>query len=168
MITVKSNRFICSITLCIVIIIIIVAFIIIEHFLKYKEYQVKLLEYKSIEYNTNFSNDKIPYVWWDVLHYADETPNPLNSPTFSLDEIDFSEIDFNRYNVVISQGRKINKLIHVKEQKFPYLPMDKGTSRAYFDKNYYNNKIFIYLINKNEQIIFDLKCNPESLSIVEN
>lgn len=168
MTTAKLHKFMCFIILCLVIIIIILLFILVEHFLKYKEYQVKLIEYKSMECNIYYFNNKKPYVWWDVLHYADEKPNPLNNPVFSLDEIDLSQIDFNVYNVVISQGRKINKLIRVKEQNFPYLPMDKGTCRAYFDKNYYNNKVFLYLIHKNERVIFDLKCNPESLSIIEN
>lgn len=138
--------------------------IIVTFYCLFNEKKIKLKYYETIE--CDFYGDTEVKPWWWVISHENSNCNSIYPPDFDYSCINLSDVDFDKYNVVLSQGREINKLVYIKSDIFPFLPLNNA-GRAYLSKNYYNNQVFIYLIDKNNKVKFDLKNNYEDNYVID-
>jgi hypothetical protein len=67
------------------------------------------------------------------------------------------EFEFDKYNIVISEGRKIKEMRYKREKYFPF--RKTKFARTILEKELYPNSIFIYQLEKGTKVYLNEKSN---------
>jgi hypothetical protein len=132
--------------------------------LKTAEYKIDVTENSAISIPFSSKNTT---VWWNVFESLDDKPVMMNDPAFSLESIDLSFLDFDSYNVILTQGYKLNKLVRTKKEKFPFMPYENNACTAHFSSRYYPDTVFVYLVDKKDSVNCDAKLDPKTTYVID-
>lgn len=99
--------------------------------------------------------------WWEVIRSKNELLN--YNKYLNLDLAKIEDINFNKNAIILSNGRKINKIIYRKTIVF--LPDYSGI--AYLQDKFNKNIVFVYLIDKDEKLFVDRHFGEEKQYVIE-
>lgn len=148
-----------------------------------KQYNVKITLFKELEsdllveesrenfedswtFSANYINES-DILWWTVIRCENDI-NDKKKMIPTIYSVNFSEIDFDNYNAVICVNRKINKIQYVKSTYFPFFPKNNGLATVHFSKEYMKNKIYVYLIKKDEPLRVEYKLPMEVQCVIDS
>ena len=147
-----------------VLLLLLLIYNILNSYLKNKEYVIDLIYLKQ-ELCIKSEGVEEMRPWWGVL--TNKGDNIRFFPNeFRLEDLELSDIDFQNYDVIISQGRRINKLVYRKRTRFPYTIFNHSCI-AYLENSYFDNTVFVYLVDKKAGVFVDDLFMDNSQYIIE-
>lgn len=124
-------------------------------------YNVKITYYTDIRSEHNFDN----YPWWEVIRNEKELQE--HNKYLKLNLKNLSDVDFNNNAIVISNGRKINKIVYRKQSVFFPFIIYNYSGIAYLQKDFHLNTVFVYLIDANKKLFVDRHFDERTQYIIE-
>lgn len=121
---------------------------------------IKFDYYTSVE--TTGSNK---HPWWEVIRSKEELSD--YNKYLDLDLEKFKNIDFSKNAIILSNGRKINKIVYRKRSTIFSFLIYNYSGIAYLQNEYYDNIIFVYLIDKNKKLFVDRHFDEDTQYIIE-
>lgn len=121
-------------------------------------FNIDISYYGSI--TTEENND---FTWWEVIRSKEELQ--LHNKYLKLDVNKLQNIDFEKYAIIISSGRKIDRIVYRKKH-LPFIVYNYS-GIAYLQKNFYANTFFVYLIPSNKRVFVDRHFVDDAQYIIE-
>lgn len=117
----------------------------------------------KINYYTSIPNDGFgDFPWWEVIRSKEELLGHSKYLNINLKE--FNNVDFTQYAVILSNGRKINKIVY---RKSLFIFIYNYSGIAYLQDKLNENTIFVYLIDANKKLFVDRHFGEETQYIIE-
>lgn len=120
---------------------------------------IEMNYYKSIEVNT--TND-IPY--WEIIKSKEKLMISCDTWGTNLEEL--RNINFDKNSIILSMGRKINKIVYRRNDKLPSL-FYEDSGIACVGNEFYPNTFFVYLIDSKEKVYVDMHYSSACEYIIE-
>ncbi|MDO4300988.1 MAG: hypothetical protein Q4D26_06310 [Clostridia bacterium] len=123
-------------------------------------YGIKMTYYTDIR-TSGFGN----YPWWEVIRSEEELLDYNKYLKLDLEKL--SKVNFNRNAIVLSNGRRINKIVYRKQNVFLPFLIYNYSGIAYLQNDFNENTVFVYLIDINKRLFVDRHFDEHSQYIIE-
>lgn len=122
-------------------------------------YNIKINYYTYLETN-GFGNSP----WWEVIRSKDELIGYNKYLNLDLEKLE--NIDFNKHAIILSNGRKINRIVYRKSNNFFPFIIYNYSGIAYLQDEFNKNTVFVYLVNTDKKLFVDRHFSEETQYII--
>lgn len=102
--------------------------------------------------------------WWEVIRSKEELISYNKYIDLDLEKIE--NVDFNKNAIIISNGRKINKIVYRKSSNFFPFIIYNYSGIAYLQNEFNKNTVFVYLIDIDKKLFVDRHFDEEAQYII--
>lgn len=126
----------------------------------FRIYNIKINYYTYVETN-GFGNSP----WWEVIRSKEELLGYNKYLNIDLERL--ANVNFDKNAIILSNGRKINKIVYRKLSSFLPFLIYNYSGIAYLQDEINENTVFIYLIDTDKKLFVDRHFDEETQYIIE-